>query len=183
MYPFTTIDYLEHGNQRQKQVFELLTKYQLMAKLEKYHPLVVGTIPLGIDVPQSDVDIICEIKDPDDFRKDLQSKFGGEKWFSIKKTDLHNKPTIVCRFELEGLPIEVFGQDMPTEKQLAFRHMIIEYHILKKFDDDFKEKIIELKREGMKTEPAFTKLLGLEGNPYLVLLDYPLEKREDEFDF
>ncbi|WP_143960749.1 DUF4269 domain-containing protein [Litoribacter populi] len=183
MYPFNTIEYLQHGTFRQQQVYKLLTDHHVMVKLQPYNPILVGTIPLAIDIPKSDLDIICETQNPEQFKLDLIDKFGKEKWFSLKKVELHQKPTTICRFELEGYEIEVFGQDLQTEKQLAFRHMIIEYHILKKFDDDFKEKIIELKKEGMKTEPAFAKLLGLEGDPYLALLDYQLKKHEDDFDF
>jgi hypothetical protein len=48
--------------------------------------------------------------------------------------------------------------------------MIIESRILKEKGIDFKEKIIKLKSSGIKTEPAFAKLLGLNGNPYVELL-------------
>lgn len=47
--------------------------------------------------------------------------------------------------------------------------MIAEYRILKERGEDFKQKIIQLKQQGMKTEPAFGLLLGLE-NPYKDLL-------------
>ncbi|MGL5579695.1 MAG: DUF4269 domain-containing protein, partial [Cetobacterium sp.] len=35
----------------------------------------------------------------------------------------------------------------------------------------FRQKIIELKKDGMKTEPAFAFLLKLEGNPYDKILE------------
>ncbi|MCD1118127.1 DUF4269 domain-containing protein [Chryseobacterium turcicum] len=49
--------------------------------------------------------------------------------------------------------------------------MIAEYKILQEKGDKFKQKIIDLKNNGIKTEPAFGLLLGLE-NPYEDLLKF-----------
>ena len=48
--------------------------------------------------------------------------------------------------------------------------MIIEHKILAAHDNDFKTEIIKLKQAGLKTEPAFARLLGLDGDPYEALL-------------
>ncbi|WP_413531822.1 DUF4269 domain-containing protein [Empedobacter brevis] len=53
--------------------------------------------------------------------------------------------------------------------------MLIEAKILEKLGKDFKNKIIELKRKGYKTEPAFSKLLEVQGDPYLALLEYEIK--------
>jgi len=50
--------------------------------------------------------------------------------------------------------------------------MVIEYQLLVKHGSVCREKIIELKKQGFKTEPAFAFLLGLKGNPYEELLKY-----------
>lgn len=50
--------------------------------------------------------------------------------------------------------------------------MLIEHQILLKRGDDFKQQIIGLKLKGLKTEPAFAKLLGFKGDPYLALLNF-----------
>ncbi|MGL4365226.1 MAG: DUF4269 domain-containing protein [Cetobacterium sp.] len=43
----------------------------------------------------------------------------------------------------------------------------------------FQDKIVSLKRAGIKTEPAFAKLLELNGNPYEELLNFEfLSNRE-----
>lgn len=72
---------------------------------------------------------------------------------------------------LEGFPIEIFGQNKPTTQQNAYLHMVAEYKILQEKGEKFKQKIIELKKQGIKTEPAFGMLLGLE-NPYEDLLKF-----------
>ncbi|MNR65241.1 hypothetical protein D3C85_1882000 [compost metagenome] len=43
--------------------------------------------------------------------------------------------------------------------------------MLNMYGKKFKERIIQLKSEGLKTEPAFAKALNLLGNPYLKLLE------------
>ena len=65
---------------------------------------------------------------------------------------------------------EIFGQNIPTEKQNAYRHMLIEKEILNERGIEFRNKIMELKHSGIKTEPAFAQLIGLTGNLYKALL-------------
>ncbi len=50
--------------------------------------------------------------------------------------------------------------------------MIIEHKILSSKGDEFRAEIIRLKQDGLKTEPAFAKMLGLQGNPYEELLKF-----------
>ena len=38
----------------------------------------------------------------------------------------------------------------------------------------FRRQIIDLKKQGLKTEPAFAKLLALTGDPYVELLSFEL---------
>jgi len=59
---------------------------------------------------------------------------------------------------------------MQAERNFDTIDMIIEYRILLEKGEDFRKQLIELKRQGLKTEPAFALLLGLEGNPYTELL-------------
>jgi len=47
-----------------------------------------------------------------------------------------------------------------------------EFQILEKEGEAFKHKIIALKKQGVKTEPAFAKVLDLVGDPYEAILKY-----------
>ncbi|PJJ62896.1 DUF4269 domain-containing protein [Chryseobacterium geocarposphaerae] len=170
MIDFTTIDYLREGNERQKRAYEVLLKHKIFERLSNYSPLLAGTIPIGIDIEGSDLDIICEIKDSAEFEKFLIQVFENFD-IKIKKSDTDNEEFLVCNFELEEFPVEIFGQNKPVIEQNAYRHMIAEYKILEEKGEDFKQKIIELKKKGIKTEPAFGILLGLE-NPYEDLLKF-----------
>ena len=145
-----------------------------MEKLEAYNPILTGTIPINIDIESSDLDVICYWEDKGNFIETLTKLFATEKDFHLLECLLENQETIVCNFKIDTFEMEVFGQNIPSENQNAYRHMLIEYQILQNEGEDFRLKIIELKKNGYKTEPAFAKLLDLEGNPYRALLAYQI---------
>jgi hypothetical protein len=171
---FLNIHYLKQGNQRQQSAYQTLVSHQIMEKLEAYNPILTGTIPINIDIESSDLDIICHWEDKGTFIETLTKLFATEKDFHLRECLIENQKTIVCNFKIDTFEIEVFGQNIPSEHQNAYRHMLIEYQILQSEGEDFRLKIIELKKNGYKTEPAFAKLLDLEGNPYHALLAYQI---------
>lgn len=170
MIDFTKLDYLKIGNERQKRAYEVLTKYKIFTILDYYSPILAGTIPIEIDVEGSDLDIICKVEDKIDFEKVLIEKFK-DFGLKIKKSNINNEEFLVCNFKLEEFLIEIFAQNKPTIQQNACCHMMAEYKILQEKGEEFKQKIIDLKKKGIKTEPAFGLLLGLE-NPYEDLLKF-----------
>lgn len=141
-----------------------------MGKLAEYDPLVVGSIPLAIDVPGSDLDIICKYDNKEGFIADLSEKFSKQESFNIYSSQIYGNPTVTADFVLEKVPFQIFGQEIPTKMQMGFRHLLIEQKILLDKDENFKAQIIALKKSGLKTEPAFCRLLGFAGNPYLEIL-------------
>jgi hypothetical protein len=173
MIDFTKIDYLKRGNKRQRRAYNVLTKYEVFKKLGSYSPILAGTIPIEIDIEGSDLDIICEVDLR--FEKDFLEVLTSNKLIpadvKIENTTVNGEKCIVLNFMLEEFPVEIFGQKKPAIQQNAYRHMIAEYKILQEKGEEFKRKIIELKRKGIKTEPAFGLLLGLE-NPYEDLLKF-----------
>lgn len=175
MIDFTKIDYLKDGNERQKRAFEVLTKYKVFEKLSNFSPILAGTIPIEIDIDGSDLDIICEVdlRFEEDFLDGIMfSKLiPFENMATVENIILNDEKCIVINFMLEEFPIEIFAQNKPTTQQNAYLHMIAEYKILQEKGEDFKQKIIELKKKGIKTEPAFGVLLNLE-NPYEDLLKF-----------
>ncbi|CAD7799212.1 hypothetical protein CHRY9390_00451 [Chryseobacterium aquaeductus] len=172
MIDFTKIDYLKNGNEKQKRAFQVLTKYRIFEKLENFSPILAGTIPIEIDIDESDLDIICEVENMVDFKKLLnQIFFEFDSDLKIETITINGIESMICNFRLDGFPIEIFGQNKPTTHQNAYQHMIAEYKILQKKGENFKQKIIELKKKGLKTEPAFGILLNLE-NPYEDLLKF-----------
>ena len=167
---FLDITYLKNGNERQQKAYTDLTQLHVFEKLEKYNPVLAGTIPIGIDLANSDLDIICQCNDHTEFSSTIEQFFSEEKNFEIRTYTQDHLLVTVANFESDHFGIEIFGQNIPTTSQNAYRHMLIEHGILNKEDEVFKANILRLKKEGYKTEPAFTKLLGLQGNPYEALL-------------
>ena len=167
---FTNIEYLREGNYRQQSAYLELTDLSIFEKLKAYKPILTGTIPIGIDLPESDLDIICECSNHNEFTETISSLYSSKNNFEIRTSIWNGLKSTIVTFQSGEFEIEIFGQDCPTKNQNAYKHMIIEHQILNLKDYEFRTKIMELKRKGLKTEPAFAKLLGLSGNPYGELL-------------
>ncbi len=167
---FENIEYLRHGNERQRQAYATLTNNQILSKLSQFDPVIAGTIPINIDIENSDLDIICSFGDKLEFQKSITDNFGNERNFTIREQPNLDTFAIVANFFLDGFEIEIFGQTIPTVQQFAYRHLIVEHNLLNKYGEAFRQQIIELKRQGHKTEPAFAIALDLKGDPYVELL-------------
>lgn len=169
---FTNIEYLKKGNNRQRRAHAELTKLSIFEHLRDYKPILTGTIPIDIDIPESDLDIICQCSDHLKFAETLNSLYSDKEKYQIRTSKWNDLKSTIAKFRSEEFEIEIFGQDCPTESQNAYRHMVIEHKILNSQDDKFRAEIIRLKQGGMKTEPAFARLLGLQANPYQELLKF-----------
>lgn len=135
---------------------------------------MVGTVPIGIDVSGSDLDVICEVDDFEEFAQVVERFYGQQPAFCLTHKKIRDRWCIVASFQGEHFPVELFGQAVPTQGQYAYRHMLVEHRLLEELGDAFRQQIVALKKAGYKTEPAFAKVLGLEGDPYEILLS--LEK-------
>lgn len=169
---FENIVYLKHGNKKQKEVYNLLINNKILYKLNKFRPIVVGTIPINIDIEKSDIDIICYYENKDFFIKTLNKEFINQNRFTINEKNKSDSSYIVSIFFINNFKIEIFAQNIPTKEQLAYKHLILEYKLLKKYGKKFRKKIIDLKKKGYKTEPAFASILEIKGNPYFELLNF-----------
>jgi len=170
MIDFKNIKYLKTGSDKQRKVYNFLIESSIFELLKEYNPILTGTIPIGIDLPDSDLDIICECYDYEKFSKNLKSYFGKNEDFKLWTNIFYGIKANIVSFKLDKFRVEIFGQNIPTYQQQAYKHMIVENKILLENGLDFKNKVIQLKISGLKTEPAFAKLLGLNGDPYIELL-------------
>lgn len=183
MRDFTNIEYLNHGNARQRKAYKELTDLNIFEHLKKYYPLLTGTIPIEIDLPESDLDIICECEHHDEFTETLTDLYSDKPNFDLRTSICGGLKSTIISFQSGEFDIEIFGQNCPTQSQNAYQHMLIEYHILNSKDDTFRKQIIALKQEGLKTEPAFAQLLGLNGDPYEELLKFGNNLTKPQLDF
>ncbi|EOR23396.1 MULTISPECIES: DUF4269 domain-containing protein [Niallia] len=173
---FDTLDYLRLGNEKQQHAYLALKKLNIYEILHPYTPILCGTIPIGVDIDSSDLDIIMEVHEVETFKQIVTEHFGKMRNFSLKSLMIREVEVTKANFFFEGFEFELFGQPIPVKQQYAYLHMIIEHAILK-LDPSVKKEILSLKKQGYKTEPAFCKVLGLKGDPYLSLIQYGKVKR------
>ena len=81
---FTSITYLQSGNDKQQKVYDVLNKLNIMEELALYSPFF-GTIPIRMDTLQSDLDIVMEVHNFDVFEQEMRSLYGSYEGFRIKR--------------------------------------------------------------------------------------------------
>ncbi len=171
--------YLLDGNERQRSAHACLAALDLFAVLAAYDPVLAGTVPIAIDTAASDLDILCEVADFDGFAAALLSGFGALPGFRLQPVRLRQgRASLKATFDHGGFPIEIFGQARPVADQHGLRHMLLQARLLALGGDALRRDIAASRAEGLKTEPAFARRLGLKGDPYVELLT--LEDLPDE---
>lgn len=168
--PWQDISYLQDGNQRQRKAYRALHSLGILYTLDDFMPVLVGTIPIAVDIEDSDLDIVCEAQDLVTFAERVTRCFGQHEGFRIRKKLIKDVPSVVANFDHAGLRVEIFGQPQPVTEQHAYRHMVIEARLLALGGEAARQGVRRLKRAGLKTEPAFASYFQLAGDPYQVLL-------------
>lgn len=163
------LTYLRHGSAPQRRAFAVLRRHALLGYLRAFDPVLVGTFPLDLTVPGSDLDIICEVSDWAAFRQALGG-FAAFPGYAVRPAGTC-PPAVVAAFEVDGLAVEVFGQALPTARQNGYRHLVVEARLLVLGGAALRQRVLALKASGVKTEPAFAQVLGLPGDPYQALLE------------
>jgi len=155
---------------RYEQAETLLVAIGLYSVLSEYDPLFVGTLPIDIDIEGSDIDIICEARDLDELAKMLTESYSDQAGFMAEKKT-RGQEYLVCRFSVMTFDIEIYAEDKPVKTQNAYLHMEAERKLLLIGGEGAKEDIRLLKRNGLKTEPAFARHFKLDGDPYEAVLE------------
>ena len=164
------IGYLLAGSLAQQAAYRTLQRHAILPLLHAYKPILVGTFPLDIAIASSDLDIICEVHNFLAFSQLAAQHFEHCPGYAARHVQLGSLASLVISFQLDGMEVEVFGQPLATEQQNGYRHMVVEARLLAIGGPVFKENIIHLKTQGLKTEPAFAALLSLSGDAYQALL-------------
>ena len=172
MTDWKNLQYLQAGTARQRRAYDVLQQSGLWPLLREFDPVLVGTIPLGIDTATSDLDVLCEVPPSAQpgFAQLLRAHFGAWPGFRLAQRAIGGYPTTVSSFRFQTEELELFGQALPTAQQQGFRHLLIEHAVLEAGGQAWRIAVRALKQQGLKTEPAFAKLLHLPGDPYEALL-------------
>jgi hypothetical protein len=142
--------------------------------LRAFDPRVVGTLPLAISVPGSDIDIVCHAFDPAAFAEAIWKQYQSCDGFRLYQWTSSGRP-VVARFECSGWPFEVFGDTRPVDQQYGWLHFEIERRLLALDDGRLRKAVLQQRSLGIKTEPAFAAVLGIGGDPYRGLLELASE--------
>ena len=168
--------YLREGSPRQRAALDTLLASGLLAVLAPWTPVLVGTIPLDIDVDGSDLDVLCctpvhEFDALEEAVADTATALGAHDRTGHRGT-FDGLEASVTRFTWDGEHFEVFGQPVPVARQTAYRHMQAEAALLAPASHATAERVRALKARGWRTEPAVAEVFGLPGSdPYRVLLE------------
>ncbi|TGL86882.1 DUF4269 domain-containing protein [Leptospira congkakensis] len=178
--PFLGTDYLQFGTPKQQELAIDLEKWKILKSLHGFKPTLAGTIPLDIDTDSSDVDLLVKFNIPAHLQKICYAKFRNLPNYSFSEKTMALRVTLICRFETKKFQYEIFGQSVEPTDQYAWIHMMVENRFLKLADPSFRDEIRNLKKQGIKTEPAFCQILDLKGDPYKTLVLWN-QKSDEQF--
>jgi len=153
--------------EKNENVYQALLESKLLENLEDFDPLVAGTFPLHLHHSQSDIDLLVGC---DDLRKMFDCAHQSCLHFDLFEAKLEER-YFTINFTFQNVAFEIYGEQRPSVSQNAFVHFQIQEKLLKVGSSIFREKIVERRKLGDKTEPAFANVLELEGDPYVSLLE------------
>ncbi|MEH8173449.1 DUF4269 domain-containing protein [Aeromonas veronii] len=172
------LDYLAHGNPRQRSAHALLTAGvwdELAAQCADM--ALVSTLAIGLDRPGSDLDILCQHADPAAFAATLEaqgwlaSAKGDNIWLLERTFPRLDQHSADCYQREASWPVELYVTTAPIETLNGWRHLTLMAALLERFGDAFYHEVLRLRlEEGLKGEAAMCRLLGLAGDPYAALL-------------
>lgn len=156
--------------EKNQRIFSAILGSQVLEILREYRPLIAGTYPLGLDQTHSDVDVILG-GDIEAIERTVNSHYVDMEEFECHGMDVDDVRSLICRFRYRGVTFELFAQEEESVRQRAYLHFLIEERLLKLGGEEFRQSVISLRQQGLKTEPAFAKALGIKEDPYLALLE------------
>ncbi|MEH8243233.1 DUF4269 domain-containing protein [Aeromonas veronii] len=171
------LDYLAHGNPRQRSAHALLTAGlwdELAAQCADL--ALVSTLAIGLDRPGSDLDILCQHPNPAAFAAMLEAQgwlasAKGDNIWLLERTFSRDQHNADCDQSEASWPLELYVTPAPIETLNGWRHLTLMAALLQRFGDAFYQEALRLRLEnGLKGEAAMCRLLGLAGDPYAALL-------------
>ncbi len=166
---------LREGTPRQRAAWRTLQQLGILDILAPFHARLAGTIPIDVDIPGSDLDIICETTDFESLTRILQKHYGHFPDFELTLKTRYGHAVLLCEFRTDEFPIQIYASPTPVDQQRAWVHLLAEAALLAEGGEEAKEAVRALKRLGVKTEPAFAQVFGLAGDPYDVLYQIGLD--------
>lgn len=163
------LSYLDSGSEVARAASVALRELQFGPLIEQIDPdaewTLAGSLPLELFIDgQSDLDLIVSAHDLKSFAGQLVQAL--ESKAVIHQPVLWNVSlvmgvkTYVISFSAFGFAFEIFVQSVPIALQNAVRHLLIEARLLELGGLEFHERVLYLRKQGLKTEPAFFEALN-----------------------
>jgi hypothetical protein len=172
-----SFEYLQQGSERQQRAYRSLAELNPLVRLDLdqdgdfgRQPALVGSLPLDLALADSDLDIVTYSADLKSYAQILRAEFGEHEGFESTRGIQLGVATLITRFRFAGELYEIFTQNVPVPRQSAVVHLMIEERLLLLGGASFRKSVWDKRLAGLKTEPAFGALLGLE-EPYRDLLE------------
>ncbi|WP_206934013.1 DUF4269 domain-containing protein [Roseococcus thiosulfatophilus] len=146
--------------------------------LREFDARLAGTPPLDLDLPGSDIDVLCHAPDPIRFAAILWREWSLCPGFSLHQWTSAGRP-VVARFHAHGWEFEVFGQAVPVDGQMGWRHFVVERRLLERGSPALRAAVMARRRSGAKTEAAFAQVLRLDGDPFEAIAALALAPDEE----
>jgi ADP-ribose pyrophosphatase YjhB (NUDIX family) len=177
--PWQDLTYLTAGMPRQRAAFVTLQRLQIMDALAAYTPTLIGTLPLDVETAQSDLDIACFAPDLDEFAATVTARYGDRSQFRLNRKWIRGVPSVIASFDGGDFDLQLFAQPQPVLAQYGYRHLLVEARLLSIGSEADRQAIRRLKESGVKTEPAFARHFGIDGDPYEALWTLSLGQKRD----
>lgn len=161
-------------------VWGAIQRSGLLADFHEFEPLIAGTFPIALDVAGSDVDVMMSGIHWERIGRMLNERLASRADFQLRSMIRDGRETVIARFREGDVPFEIFVQkDISSVRQTAYRHFQVEERFLKLGGEKFLSSLQQLRRQGLKTEPAFAQVLGLSGDPFQQLLLFDSQPEHD----
>lgn len=128
---------------------EAIRRIDLLGILAPFDPHIVGTLPLGIARPDSDIniDIVCRAIDRSVTATLLWEHFREADGFAIYQWSAKGRP-LIARLEAYGWPFEIFASTDPVHEQPGWQHFEVERRLLDLGGSVLRAAILALERQG-----------------------------------
>jgi hypothetical protein len=147
---------------------EALAGSAVLDLLAGFDPRIAGTLPLGVSIAGSDIDILCHAPEPNDVADCLWQARERLPGLVLRRWISGGRP-LVATFAVDDWPVEVFASPVEVERQAGWRHFVVERRLLELAGEALRQRVLGLRRAGARTEPAFAAALCLQGDPYAAL--------------
>ena len=145
----------------------------LLDGLRDYDPVVAGPCPLGLDQPDSDVDVLCCAPPTAAFVEQVAAAVPDAEAFAWHRGAVDDQAdAVVVTLHLDDLPVEVVAQARPTRDQCAYRRLVVERRLLVLGGAQLQARVRDerLGADHAEVETAFARALGLAGDPATAIL-------------